>query len=114
MKDDSFKDFVLDQLREFGAVECRAMFGGHGLYRDAVFFGIIWKGRLYFRTNPEGRQKFIERGMAPFQPDLKNTRAKKASRGPRILTSYYEVPTEVFEDTRQIAEWAARAVASRA
>ena len=46
MKDDSFKDFVLDQLQELDSVEARRMFGGYGLYQDETFFGIIHKGRL--------------------------------------------------------------------
>ncbi|HEY2917933.1 MAG TPA: TfoX/Sxy family protein, partial [Candidatus Binatia bacterium] len=51
MKDDSFKDFVLDQLLELDDVEARRMFGGYGLYRDEIFFGIIHKGRLYFKID---------------------------------------------------------------
>jgi TfoX/Sxy family transcriptional regulator of competence genes len=31
MKDDSFRDFVLDQLRDLDDVEARRMFGGYGL-----------------------------------------------------------------------------------
>ena len=50
MPNDSFKEFVLDQLSQLGQVECRAMFGGHGLYHNEAFFGIISKGRLYFKT----------------------------------------------------------------
>ena len=49
MKDDSFKTFVLDQLQELNEVEARRMFGGHGLFQDETFFGIIHKGRLYFK-----------------------------------------------------------------
>ena len=30
MKDDSFKEFVLDQLRELPGVTARSMFGGYG------------------------------------------------------------------------------------
>jgi len=52
MGGDSFKDYVVDQLRELGNVDCRAMFGGYGLYRSDNFFGILHKGRLYFKTNP--------------------------------------------------------------
>ena len=36
-KDDSFKDFILDQLQELNNVEARRMFGGYGLYRDETF-----------------------------------------------------------------------------
>ena len=49
-KDDSFKDFVLDQLSDLDDVEARRMFGGYGLYQDEIFFGIIHKGRLYENT----------------------------------------------------------------
>ena len=49
--DESFKDFVLDQLQELAGVEARRMFGGCGLYRDEIFFGIVHRGRLYFKTD---------------------------------------------------------------
>jgi hypothetical protein len=32
IKEDSYRDFVLDQLRSLEDVTCRAMFGGYGLY----------------------------------------------------------------------------------
>jgi TfoX/Sxy family transcriptional regulator of competence genes len=48
MPDDSFRDFVLDQLRDLRQIDCRRMFGSYGLYHGGVFFGIISKGRLYF------------------------------------------------------------------
>src|ERR1044071_3374580 len=49
--DESFKDFVLDQLQELAGVEARRMFGGFGLYRDEIFFGIVHRVRLYFKTD---------------------------------------------------------------
>ena len=36
MKEDSFKDFVLDQLSDLRGVTCRAMFGGYGVYQGEV------------------------------------------------------------------------------
>ena len=36
-KDDSFKDFILDQLYGLEGVTARALFGGHGLYRGGTF-----------------------------------------------------------------------------
>ena len=47
----SFKNFVLDQLREIPDLQCRPMFGGYGLYSDARFFGIVYEGRVYFKTD---------------------------------------------------------------
>lgn len=95
---DSFKDFVLDQLGGLRGVTCRAMFGGFGLYRGDNFFGIIHKGRLYFKTNEATRAAYRDRGMKPFRPNRKQT-----------LTSYYEVPVDVVEDAGQLVAWATQA-----
>lgn len=98
MKGDSFKDFVLDQLDDLRDVTCRAMFGGYGLYRHETFFGIIHKGRLYFKTDEASRKDYHERAMTPFQPNAKQT-----------LKNYYEVPVDIIEDQEQLTAWAERA-----
>ncbi len=99
MKDESFKEFVLDQLGELGEVDCRAMFGGYGLYRGQLFFGIIFKGRLYFKTSPASRRPYLEMGMKPFRPNAKQT-----------LKTYYEVPVDIIEDRGQLVAWARKAI----
>ncbi len=99
MKSDSFKDFVLDQLGGFPGVTCRAMFGGYGLYRREAFFGIIHKGRLYFKTDETTRRNYGERGMKPFRPN-----------GKQRLKTYYEVPVEVIEDQELLTSWAEQAI----
>jgi DNA transformation protein and related proteins len=99
MKDDSFRDFILDQLRDLGHVDCRNMFGGYGLYHTGVFFGIISSGKLYLKTDPATRSEYERRGMEPFRPNAKQT-----------LKSYYEVPVEIIEDGEWLAEWARKAV----
>ena len=58
MKVDSFRDFVLDQLNDLDDVTCRAMFGGHGLYLGKSFFGIVYEGRLYFKTDEVSRIEY--------------------------------------------------------
>ncbi|MBX3235883.1 MAG: TfoX/Sxy family protein [Nitrospiraceae bacterium] len=98
MAGDGFKDFVLDQLQDLQGLTCRAMFGGHGLYCLGSFFGIIHRGRLYFKTDEDTRPQYRNRGMGPFRPTLKQT-----------LTSYYEVPVDVLEDAEILSAWAARA-----
>ena len=94
-KNDGFKDFVMDQLSDLHGVTARAMFGGYGLYRRDAFFGIIHKGRLYFKTNDETRAAYVRYGMKPFRPNGKQT-----------LKTYYEVPADIIEDVEQLAEWA--------
>lgn len=93
---DGFKDFVLDQLTDLRGVTCRAMFGGYGLRHRDTFFGIIHKGRLYFKVWPDTVLQYSKRDMKPFRATSKMT-----------LKSYYEVPTDILEDAAQLIEWAA-------
>ncbi len=99
MKNDSFKDFVLDQLRELDGVEARGMFGGFGLYQDETFFGIIHRGHLYFKIDETTVVEYRNRKMKPFRPSPKQT-----------LKTYYQVPVDVIEDADQLVDWAKRAI----
>jgi DNA transformation protein len=101
MADDSFKDFVLDQLSAAPEVRAKAMFGGHGLYHRDRFFGILMDGRLYFKTDERTRGAFLERGMGPFVYE-------KARR--TMTMTYFEVPPEVLEDREELVAWVNGAV----
>ena len=102
-KGESFKEFVLDQLSELPGVSSRAMFGGHGLYLNGEFFGLVSGDSVYFKTDAESLPDYVERGSKPFQPSEKQT-----------LTSYYEVPLDVLEDNEMMVEWAKRAAKAKA
>ncbi|NIQ02265.1 MAG: competence protein TfoX, partial [Nitrospinaceae bacterium] len=95
MKQDSFKEFVVEQLEGLGAVTCRAMFGGYGLYHRELFFGILHGGALYFKTDGQSRPAYEACGMKPFRPSDKQT-----------LKNYYEVPPDILEDADRLVEWA--------
>lgn len=99
MKNDGFKDFVLDQLSDLPKVTARAMFGGYGLYRNATFFGIIHKGRLYFKVTKATLPRYKAQGMKPFRPNAKQT-----------LKSFYEVPIDVLEGAEALTHWATEAI----
>ena len=92
---DSFKDFVFDQLSSMPDLSGRAMFGGYGLYYRDRFFGIIHKGRLFFKTHDLTQPLYRLRGMQPFRPSTRHT-----------LARYYEVPLDILEDSRELATWA--------
>jgi DNA transformation protein len=98
MKQDSFKEFVLDQLAGMESVTCRAMFGGFGLYHHDVFFGILHKGRLYFKTDDQTRPAYKEYGMQPFRPSDQ-----------QILKNYFEVPPDILENEEELICWAGKA-----
>lgn len=94
-KHNGFKDFVLDQLADLRGLTCRAMFGGYGLSHKGTFFGIIHKGRLYFKVSPTTVERYESHGMKPFRPNAKQT-----------LKSFYEVPVEAIENPEQLSDWA--------
>lgn len=98
-QDESFKDYVLDQLQYLENVEARRMFGGYGLYRDETFFGIIHKGKLYFKVDEATVREYRRRKMKPFRPNARQT-----------LKSYYQVPQDAVEDMDMLCEWAVQAV----
>lgn len=98
-RDAAFIRFVLDQLQALGEVRSRAMFGGHGLYHRGVFFGIVFDGRLYLKTDADTVTGYVAAGMGPFRPTPRQT-----------LARYYEVPAEILEDADVLAAWTRTAV----
>ena len=95
---DSFVAFVLDQLAGAEGLGCRAMFGGHGLYQGSTFFGILFEGRLYLKTDDATAPRYSGRGMQPFRPSDR-----------QVLRSYYEVPADVLESRGELLRWAEEA-----
>jgi DNA transformation protein len=101
MADDSFKEFVLDQLSALPELRARAMFGAHGLYSGGHFFGILDEGRVFFKVDAATRAAYESRGMLPFTYEMKG----------RVMTmSYHEVPPEVLEDRFEALRWAEAAI----
>jgi len=90
----------MEQLSDLGVLRSRAMFGGHGLYLDDTFFGILYNGCLYFKTDAQTREAYTRAGSEPFRPNATQT-----------LASYHEVPARVIEDAFTLREWASEAAA---
>jgi DNA transformation protein len=77
------------------------MFGGAGLYRDGMMFGLIADDVLYLKVDKSNRQLFEEAGSSPFKP---------YSDKPATM-SYFEIPSDILEDSQQLIEWAKRSLA---
>jgi DNA transformation protein and related proteins len=96
-----FLDYVREQLQGLTQLTSRRMFGGAGLYSNDVFFGLIYKDRLYFKTDDVTRPEYEARGGEAFRPRPKLTALKAA---------YYTVPADVLEDSEELVQWARKAV----
>ena len=101
MADDSFNEFVLDQLSALPDLRARAMFGAHGLYCGEKFFGILDDGRLFFKTDARSQADYTARGMEPFTYEMK---------GKVMTMAYHEVPPDVLEQPHELTVWAQRAI----
>ena len=92
-----------DLFAPFGRIVVRRMFGGEGLFRDGLMFGLVFDERIFLKTSEETRQRFIAEGCGPFTYQMK--------KGEGILTSYYELPDRLYDDPEDLADWARDAFA---
>lgn len=97
-----YLEYVLEQLRSLGRVTPRRMFGGVGLYSDALFFGLIDDDTLYFKTDATNSAEYVARRMPRFMPP--------ATR-PMGPMGYHQVPADIIEDAELLVGWARKAVA---
>ena len=93
-----FVDHVVETLRDFGAVQPRAMFGGWGLYRDGLFFALIARDTLYFKVDDENRAAFESQNLPPF--------VYESRLGDKVVMSYLQAPAEALENPGVMAQWA--------
>lgn len=55
--DDSFIQYLTDQLSDWATITARRMFGGWGLYRGALMFAIVQNDQLYLKCGDAVRAK---------------------------------------------------------
>ena len=91
-----FVEHVLELLEPCGPVRAKRMFGGYGIYRGDLMFGLISDDVLYLKTDAESVGLFEKRGLAPFV---------YVRKGEPTRTSYYAAPEDLFEDPAAAEEW---------
>ena len=102
-KDTSFCDYVVnDLLISVSGISSKAMFGGHGVYKDEKIFAIIVDGELYLKANNETKDFFATHNSHQFTYSKKN--------GKTYAMNYWFVPEEIFEDREKFVEWVDMAV----
>lgn len=96
-----FADFVLEMLEPMGGVNARRMFGGVGLFRSGVMFGLIGSDTLYFKVDEQNQGAYEDAGTGPFT---------YRREGREIALSYYEAPPDLFDNADDLSDWARRAL----
>ena len=92
-----FTDHLAELFEAFGPVTVRKMFGGHGIYRDGVMFGLVADDALYLKSDDRNRAMFESCGLPRFE---------YVKQGRTITVSYYLAPAEALDDPQTLDEWA--------
>ena len=93
-----FIAYLRELMRDAGvATTARAMFGGHGLYADGLFFAIVDDDVLYFRVDADNRAAFEALDCAPFEYMTKD--------GKHHAMSYLRAPDEALERPDAMRPW---------
>ena len=72
------------------------MFGGYGIYREGVMFGLLAGETLYLKADTQNAPEFLKQGLSQFE----YRRNGKVAR-----LSYYAAPAIVMEDCTEAARW---------
>jgi DNA transformation protein len=97
---DEFVEYVVEQLSGWDEVSVRRMFGGAGLYRGGVMFGLIADDVVYLKVDDSNRDDFVAAGSVPFEPYPEKIKT--------TIRTYYEIPADVLENPSELARWADR------
>ena len=98
-----YLDYLHDLFSAFAPVTTRAMFGGHGVYRDGVIIAIVIDEAIYLKVDDATRAAFEAAGCAPFVYEAKD----KA-----VPMSYWSVPEDALDSPRAMKPWAQMALAA--
>lgn len=92
-----FVDSLREVFTDFGPVEAKRMFGGHGIYHDALMFGLVADDVLYLKADKQSQPLFEEKHLSAFLYE-KN--------GKQVSMSYFMAPEEIYDDPAAAREWA--------
>ena len=89
-----------DLFSAFRPIALRRFFGGEGICSGNIMFGMIFAERIYFKTDETTRAAFIAEACQPFSFQ---------KRGETIVTGWYAIPDQLYDDPEELAPWAKQA-----
>lgn len=100
VKQNEFISYLLEMLQPLGSIEAKTMFGGFGIYRHGLMFGLVSQGTFYLKADDENRPDFEARGLPPFTYKRK---------GKELSMSYFQAPPEAMDNVEELCKWAQKA-----
>ncbi len=86
-----------DLFAPFGSVTVKRMFGGHGIYADALCFAIASRGEVYVKVDRDTEAEFVAAGSGPFVYEAK---------GRAATMSYWRLVASAYDDEDELKRWA--------
>ena len=97
---EEYLKFIKEQLADLGNVEIKRMFGGIGIFKNGMMFGMISADNTF-------RLKVDDRNRADYEAKgMKQHYMPKKKKG----MPYWEVPADVISDKKELAIWASKAL----
>jgi len=94
-----FVSYLHEVFAQFGPIESRHMFGGHGIYHHGLMFALVADDALYLKADAHSRDEFNRRGLPAFE---------FVKQGKPTQMSYFAAPESIFDDPDEAAVWADR------
>ncbi len=92
-----FVSYLHEVFADFGPIQTKRMFGGHGVYHDGLMFGLVADDALYLKVDEEIRPLFEQQDLGPFEYN---------KQGKILKLSYHAAPPEILENREQASHWA--------
>ena len=93
-------DSLPEVFERLGRVQCRRMFGGHGVFHEDRMIGLVVRETLYLKADAESAAHFDALNAPAFSYERQ---------GKTMQMSYREAPADLFDDRELAALWGRRA-----
>lgn len=101
---DPFHEFVLELLSGVAPIAIRRMFGGAGVFKDGLIFGLLSDDQIYLKADDSLRADLMAEGAQPFLYFREGD-----SKG--VDLGYVGLPSAAMDDPDEAVSWARRAIA---
>ena len=92
-----FADLLEELFAPLGGVTIKRMFGGHGVFKSGMMFGLIDDDVLYFKAD--------EQTVPAFQKEGCEAWSYRSHKGEDRVMSYWRAPERLLDEPEEFAEW---------
>jgi DNA transformation protein len=96
-----FNDLLEELFAPLGGVSLRRMFGGIGVFKEGIMFGLVADDVLYLKADDATTPAYEAEGRGPF--------VYQGSKGKPAAMPYWQVPDRLLDEPDEFQEWAAAA-----